>query len=95
MNPNVTSLSDVSELFAGDQTSRRWALAMARSAHHHQRLPMSCFCAHAPGRIDGVLVVLIVEVLITTHSACLLMRAARKELAQLALAGGLGGAPAP
>ena len=38
--------------------------------------------AHAPGRIDGVLVVLLVEVLITTHSACLLMRAAHKELAQ-------------
>ena len=36
-------------------------------------------CAQAPGRIDGVLVVLVVEVLITPHSACLLMRAARKE----------------
>ena len=45
---------------------------------------MFVVCAHAPGRIDGVLVVLIVEVLITTHSACLVMRAARKELAQLA-----------
>ena len=31
-----------------------------------------------------MLIVLAVEVLITTHSACLLMRAAHKELAQLA-----------
>ena len=42
-------------------------------------------CAQAPGRIDGVLVVLVVEVLITTHSAILLMRAARKELAQFGM----------
>ena len=84
MNPNVTSLSDVSELFAGDQTSRRWARAMVRSAHHHQRLPIFVVCAQAPGRIDGVLVLLVVEVLITTHSACLLMRAELKELGQLA-----------
>ena len=40
---------------------------------------MFVVCAQAPGRIDGVLVVLVVEVLITPHSACLLMRAARKE----------------
>ena len=40
--------------------------------------------AHAPGRIDGVLVVLLVEVLITTHSACLVMLAARGSLAELA-----------
>ena len=40
---------------------------------------MFVVCAQAPGRIDGVLVVLVVEVLITTHSACLVMRAARKE----------------
>tara|TARA_B100001109_G_scaffold207983_1_gene175392 strand:+ start:320 stop:463 length:144 start_codon:yes stop_codon:yes gene_type:complete len=45
---------------------------------------MFVVCAQAPGRIDGVLVVLVVEVLITTHSAILLMRAARKELAPLA-----------
>ena len=38
---------------------------------------MFVVCAQAPGRIDGVLVVLVVEVLITTHSACLLMRAAQ------------------
>jgi len=44
---------------------------------------MFVVCAQAPGRIDGVLVVLVVEVLIT-HSAILLMRAARKELAPLA-----------
>ena len=57
---------------------------------------MFVVCAHAPGRIDGVLVVLVVEVLITTHSANLLMRAARKELAQLACGmAGLGGPPAP
>ena len=37
---------------------------------------MFVVCAQAPGRIDGVLVVLVAEVLITTHSACLLMRAA-------------------
>ena len=41
---------------------------------------MFVVCAQAPGRIDGVLVVLVVEVLITTHSACLLMRAARRSL---------------
>jgi hypothetical protein len=55
-------------------------------------------CGQAPGRIDGVLVVLLVEVLITTHSACLLMRAARKELAQYCNGmshGGVVGAPAP
>ena len=45
---------------------------------------MFVVCAQAPGRIDGVLVVLVVEVLITSHSACPLMRAAHKELAQLA-----------
>ena len=45
---------------------------------------MFVVCAHAPGRIDGVLVVLLVEVLITNHSTSLVMRAARKELAQLA-----------
>ena len=58
---------------------------------------MFVVCAQAPGRIDGVLVVLVVEVLITTHSAILLMRAARKELAQLIgmSHGGLVGAPAP
>ena len=44
---------------------------------------MFVVCAQAPGRIDGVLVVLVVEVLITSHSACPLMRAAHKELAQL------------
>ena len=38
---------------------------------------MFVVCAQAPGRIDGVLVVLVVEVLITTHSACLPMRAAQ------------------
>ena len=41
---------------------------------------MFVVCAQAPGRIDGVLVVLVVEVLITSHSACPLMRAAHKEL---------------
>ena len=41
---------------------------------------MFVVCAQAPGRIDGVLVVLVVEVLITSHSACLLMRAARGSL---------------
>jgi len=46
---------------------------------------MFVVCAQAPGRIDGVLVVLVVEVLITSHSACPLMRAAHKELAQLAV----------
>ena len=46
---------------------------------------MFVVCAQAPGRIDGVLVVLVVEVLITTHSAILLMRAARKELAQFGM----------
>ena len=57
---------------------------------------MFVVCAHAPGRIDGVLVVLVVEVLITTHSACRLMRAAHAELAQLACRhGGVVGAPAP
>ena len=45
---------------------------------------MFVVCAQAPGRIDGVLVVLVVEVLITSHSACPLMRAAHKELAQFA-----------
>ena len=54
---------------------------------------MFVVCAHAPGRIDGVLVVLVVEVLITTHSACRLMRAARKELAQLACRTADGGRP--
>ena len=38
---------------------------------------MFVVCAQAPGRIDGVLVVLVVEVLITSHSACPLMRAAQ------------------
>ena len=41
---------------------------------------MFVVCAQAPGRIDGVLVVVVVEVLITTHAACLLMRAARRSL---------------
>lgn len=45
---------------------------------------MFVVCAQAPGRIDGVLVVLVVEVLITSHSACLVTRAARRSLAQLA-----------
>ena len=90
MNPNVTSRSDVSELFAGDQTSRRWALAIVRSAHHHQRLPMSVVCAQAPGRIDGVLVVLVVEVLMTTHSACLVMRAEQGAW-PIGMSHGLGG----
>ena len=45
---------------------------------------MFVVCAQAPGRIDGVLVVLVVEVLITAHSACLVMRSALGELAQLA-----------
>ena len=54
---------------------------------------MFVVCAQAPGRIDGVLVVLVVEVLITTHSACRLMRAARKELAQLACHNGRSSAP--
>ena len=56
---------------------------------------MSCFCAQAPGRIDGVLVVLVVEVLITTHSACLLMRAAQGACPIGMSHGGLVGAPAP
>ena len=77
MNPNVTSLSDVSELFAGDQTSRRWALATVRSAHHHQRLPMFVVCAQAPRRIDGVALLWFNGMLITRHSASLVMRAAR------------------
>ena len=38
---------------------------------------MFVVCAHAPGRIDGVLVALVIVVLITTHSACLVMRAAQ------------------
>ena len=54
---------------------------------------MFVVCAQAPGRIDGVLVVLVVEVLITTHSACLVMRAAHKELAQLACGHGHGSRP--
>ena len=41
---------------------------------------MFVVCAQAPGRIDGVLVVLVVEVLITSHSACPLMRAAQGVL---------------
>ena len=57
---------------------------------------MVVVCAHAPGRIDGVLVALVIVVLITTHSACLVMRAAHKELANwhaaMAMAAGLGGA---
>jgi hypothetical protein len=39
---------------------------------------MFVVCAQAPGRIDGVLVALVVVVLITNHSGCRLMRAARK-----------------
>ena len=84
MNPNVTSLSDVCELFAGDQTSRRWALAMVRSAHHHQRLPMFVVCAQAPGRIDGVLVVLVVEVLITAPFGLLADACGARSIARLA-----------
>ena len=53
---------------------------------------MSGVCAQAPGRIDGVLVVLVVEVLITTHSACLVMRAALGSLSNWhASHGRLGG----
>ena len=60
-----------------EATRRRGAGRLRWSGARTTTRGCPCLCAHAPGRIDGVLVALVIVVLITTHSACLVMRAAQ------------------